>query len=87
LNDIGRNFLLGSGKKIAKCLMRTFTCRSTFLYTLPSALSESFAFKEVYSQKGLPQLGRGSRPCHPPLFGWGANKSPTSRGLHCHIVK
>ncbi len=32
LNDIGRNFLLGSRKKIAKCLMRTFTCRSTFLY-------------------------------------------------------
>jgi hypothetical protein len=32
LNDISRNFLLGSRKKIAKCLMRTFTCRSTFLY-------------------------------------------------------
>jgi len=32
LNDIGRNFLLGSRKKIAKCLMGTFTCRSTFLY-------------------------------------------------------
>jgi hypothetical protein len=32
LNDIGKNFLLGSRKKIAKCLMRTFTCRSTFLY-------------------------------------------------------
>ncbi len=32
LNDIGRNSLLG--KKIAKFLMRTFTCRSTFLYGL-----------------------------------------------------
>jgi hypothetical protein len=32
LNDIGRNSLLGNRKKIAKCLMRTFTCRSTFLY-------------------------------------------------------
>jgi hypothetical protein len=32
LNDISRNFLLGSRKKIAKCLMRTFSCRSTFLY-------------------------------------------------------
>jgi hypothetical protein len=32
LNDIGRNSLLGSRKKIAKFLMRTFTCRSTFLY-------------------------------------------------------
>jgi hypothetical protein len=31
LNDIGRNFLLGNRKKIAKCLMRTFTGRSTFL--------------------------------------------------------
>jgi hypothetical protein len=32
LNDIGRNCLLGYRKKIAKFLMRTFTCRSTFLY-------------------------------------------------------
>ena len=32
LNDIGRNSLLGSRKKIAKLLMRTFTCRSIFLY-------------------------------------------------------
>jgi hypothetical protein len=31
-SDIGRNCLLGSRKKIAKFLMRTFTCRSTFLY-------------------------------------------------------
>ncbi len=31
-NDIGRNFLLGNRKKIAKFLMRTFTCRSTFLF-------------------------------------------------------
>ncbi len=32
LNDIGRNSLLGKSKKIAKSLMRTFTCHSTFLY-------------------------------------------------------
>jgi hypothetical protein len=32
LNEIGRNFLLGSRNKLAKCLMRIFTCRSTFLY-------------------------------------------------------
>ncbi len=32
LNDIGRNSLLGNRKKIAKFLMRIFTCRSTFLY-------------------------------------------------------
>ncbi len=32
LNDIGRNSLLGNRKKIAKFLMMTFTCRSTFLY-------------------------------------------------------
>jgi hypothetical protein len=34
LNDIGRNSLLGNRKKIAKLLMRTFTCRSTFLYAM-----------------------------------------------------
>jgi hypothetical protein len=34
LNDVGRNSLLGNRKKIAKFLMRTFTCRSTFLYAL-----------------------------------------------------
>ncbi len=32
LNDIGRNSLLENRKKIANFLMRTFTCRSTFLY-------------------------------------------------------
>jgi hypothetical protein len=32
LNDTGRNCLLGNRKKIAKFLMRTFTCRSTFIY-------------------------------------------------------
>jgi hypothetical protein len=32
LNDIGRNSSLGNSKKIAKFLMRTFACRSTFLY-------------------------------------------------------
>jgi hypothetical protein len=32
LNDIGRNSLLGNRKKIAKFLMRTFTCRSNLLY-------------------------------------------------------
>jgi hypothetical protein len=37
LNDIGRNYLLGNRKKIAKFLMRTFTCRSTFLYACPLA--------------------------------------------------
>jgi hypothetical protein len=31
---MGRNCLLGHRKKIAKFLMRTFTCRSTFLYGL-----------------------------------------------------
>ena len=32
LKYICRNCLLGHRKKIAKFLMRTFTCRSTFLY-------------------------------------------------------
>jgi hypothetical protein len=31
-SNIGRNCLLGNRKKIAKFLMRTFTCHSTFLY-------------------------------------------------------
>jgi hypothetical protein len=31
-SDIDRNYLLGNRKKTAKFLMRTFTCRSTFLY-------------------------------------------------------
>ncbi len=31
-DDIGRSCLLGHRKKITKFLMRTFTCRSTFLY-------------------------------------------------------
>jgi hypothetical protein len=43
LNDFGRNFLLGNRKKIAKCLMRTFTCRSTFLYI--SEDFESFGYR------------------------------------------
>ncbi len=38
LNDIGRNSLLGNGKKIAKFLMRTFTYRSTFLYAAGTML-------------------------------------------------
>ncbi len=32
LNNTGRNSLLGNRKKIAKFFMRTFTCRSAFLY-------------------------------------------------------
>jgi hypothetical protein len=32
--SIGRNSLLGNRKQIAKFLMRTFTCRSTFLYCM-----------------------------------------------------
>jgi hypothetical protein len=38
-NDIGRNCLLGHRKKIAKFLMRTFTCRSAFLYGLQNLIS------------------------------------------------
>jgi hypothetical protein len=37
-NYIARNFWLGNRMKISKCLMRTFTCHSTFLYghTIPT---------------------------------------------------
>ncbi len=34
-SDMGENFLLGNRKKIAKFLMRTFACHSTFLYSFP----------------------------------------------------
>jgi hypothetical protein len=43
-NDLGRNFLLRNRKKIAKFLMRPFTCRSTFLYDMyvqPGALGRT----------------------------------------------
>ncbi len=32
--DIGSNSFLGNRKKIATFLMKTFTCRSTFLYAV-----------------------------------------------------
>ncbi len=38
-SDIGRNSLLGNRKKIVKFLMKTFTCRSTFLYGPGTAAS------------------------------------------------
>ncbi len=48
LNDIGRNSLLGNRKKIAKFLMRTFTCLSTFLYgTPPQVAPKLYAGSEV----------------------------------------
>ncbi len=55
LNNIGRNSLLGNRKKIAKFLMRTFTCRSTLLYGkvirtgVPGLLNYDFQLL-VYSQ-------------------------------------
>jgi len=42
-NDISRNCLVGNRKKIAKFLMRTFTCHSTFLYALKSLYKEEKA--------------------------------------------
>ncbi len=47
LNDIGRNSLLGNGKKLAKFLKRTFTCRSTFLYGI-SCHTGAIAVKHVW---------------------------------------
>jgi hypothetical protein len=57
LNDIGRNCLLGYRKKIAKFLMRTFTCRSTFLYDcccLPARFLDKetkilFPFNDIFN--------------------------------------
>jgi hypothetical protein len=41
LNDISRNCLLGHKQKIATFLMRTFTCRSTFLYAPQAHIPDS----------------------------------------------
>jgi hypothetical protein len=52
-NDIGRNVLLGNRKEIAKFLMRTFTCRSTFLYDVGSIAVRTDVHKEyiIYNIK------------------------------------
>jgi hypothetical protein len=53
-NDVGRNFLLGNGKKIAKFLMRTFTCRSTFLYDYNHLIfRKKYTETQEISQEGL----------------------------------
>jgi len=50
LNDISRNSLLGNRKKIAKFLMRTFACRSTFLYDYtPPPRAGSLWFTGLYA--------------------------------------
>jgi hypothetical protein len=47
-NDIGRNCLLGHRKKIAKFLMRIFTCRSTFLYVMNKQIAaKTIIFKDA----------------------------------------
>jgi hypothetical protein len=67
LNDVSRNCLVGNGKKIAKFLMRTFTCRSTFLYVCWAAqqgLKRKWAFshfrkhlrKKIFSHKSLANM-------------------------------
>jgi hypothetical protein len=48
-SDIGRDCLLGNRKKIAKFLMRTFTCRS-----IPSSVDTVFCFLNV-----LLKIGQG----------------------------
>jgi hypothetical protein len=42
--SIGRNCLLGHRKKIAKFLMRIFSCRSTFLYALDHQVDVTVLF-------------------------------------------
>ncbi len=51
-NDISRNFLLGNRKKIAKFLMRTFTCRSTFLYTENGVMDSARVNYPAFSSEG-----------------------------------
>ncbi len=48
LKDVGRNSLQGNRKKIAKFLMRTFTCRSTFLYDGKTQKWRPFSFCSFY---------------------------------------
>jgi hypothetical protein len=59
LNDIGRNSLLGNRKKIAKFLMRTFTCRSTFLYALLEAPLSPLLCPSLHYPINLSQIGGG----------------------------
>jgi hypothetical protein len=60
LNDIGRNSSLGNRKKIAKFLMRTFTCRFTFLYDI---MYRIITVLEGYREWGGGRGGyRGVRP-------------------------
>jgi hypothetical protein len=55
LDDIGRNYLLGQRKKIAKFLMRTFTCSSTVLYdwgkSLPVEVGQEGAAQDLATEK------------------------------------
>ncbi len=47
-NDIGRNACWGIERKKAKFLMRTFTCRSTFLYVMKKQIAEKkIIFKDA----------------------------------------
>jgi hypothetical protein len=56
LNDIGRNSLLGNRKKIAKFLMRTFTCRSTFLFVIFLSTLPRYPLPSQHGPKNLPIL-------------------------------
>jgi hypothetical protein len=56
LNDIGRNSLLGNRKKIAKFLMRTFTCRSTFLYDYTTAFTPSIESRDNSNRMKEPKI-------------------------------
>jgi hypothetical protein len=58
-SDIGRNFLLGNRKKIAKFLMRTFTCRSTFLYVTNIRKNMDIRWEKETSDND--RIGRAAR--------------------------
>jgi hypothetical protein len=58
LNDIGRNSLLGNRKKKNKFLIRTFNCRSTFLYGC-GFLFLSGKMKIIFQAKGRAKRGWG----------------------------
>ncbi len=59
-----RNCLLGHRKKIAKFLMRTCTCRSTFLYGYSTHICECTTIEHTYILYTIPINGREERRWH-----------------------
>jgi len=81
-SDISRNCLLGNRKKIAKFLMRTFTCRSTFLCALlqPSLPPSPFALFSI-SESVRDAYVKLTPGCHLPQHVYTPPHPYTSAGI------